>query len=91
MASPGNQHAGRRGARLKRHPPKYWLDIAAQKASRNIRNRLHPHPSDEMLTVGEVGALSDFDNITVRIANVAANLAVLGDRFRDEFGSSTLP
>ena len=43
------------------------------------------------LTVGEIGALSDLDNITVRIADVAANLAILGDRFRDEFGSSALP
>ena len=42
-------------------------------------------------TVLEVGALSDLDNISVRIADVAAYLAVLGDRWRDEFGSSTLP
>src|ERR1700720_4381230 len=43
------------------------------------------------LTVRELGALSDFDDITVRIADVAAYLAVLGDRLRDEFGSSTFP
>src|ERR1700688_3319109 len=43
------------------------------------------------LTVLELGALSDLDNITVRIADVAANLAVLGNRFRDELGSSTFP
>src|SRR5438552_5053643 len=43
------------------------------------------------LTVGEVGALSDLDNVTVRIADVAARLAVLGDRLRDELGSSTSP
>src|SRR5260221_398338 len=36
------------------------------------------------LTVRDVGALSDFDNVTVRIADVAAYLAVLGDRLRDE-------
>jgi len=30
-------------------------------------------------TVREVGALSDLDNISVRIADVAARLAVLGD------------
>ena len=41
--------------------------------------------------VREVGALSDLDNITVRIADVAAYLAVLGDRLRDELGSSTFP
>jgi len=43
------------------------------------------------LTVGEVGALSDLDDIAVRIADVAAYLAVLGDRFCDELGSSTFP
>src|SRR5271156_4913288 len=41
------------------------------------------------LTVLEGGALSDLDNITVRIAYVAARLAVLGDRLGDEVGSST--
>ena len=29
-------------------------------------------------------ALYDFDNVTVRIADVAANLAVFGDRLRDD-------
>src|ERR1700720_1252902 len=43
------------------------------------------------LTVRELGALSDFDDITVRIADVAANLAVLGYWLRDELGSSTFP
>ena len=43
------------------------------------------------LTVCEVCALSDLDNISVRIAHVAANLAVLGNRLRDELGPSTLP
>jgi hypothetical protein len=39
------------------------------------------HPP-RALTVREVGALSDLDNITVRIADVAARLAVLRDRFQ---------
>src|SRR6202030_3419173 len=39
----------------------------------------------------EVGALSDFDDIAVRIADVAADLAVLGYWLRDELGSSTFP
>src|SRR5271154_3366543 len=43
------------------------------------------------LTVRKLGALSDLDNITVRIADVAARLAVLGDRLGDELGSSTFP
>jgi hypothetical protein len=33
----------------------------------------------------------DFDNITVRIADVAVYLAVLEDRRRDELGSSAFP
>jgi len=41
--------------------------------------------------VFEVGALSDLDNISVRIADVAACLAVLGDRCRDELRSSAFP
>ena len=40
-----------------------------------FRSESHPGLS---LTVLEVGALSDLDNITVRIADVAANLAILG-------------
>jgi hypothetical protein len=43
------------------------------------------------LTVREVGALSDFDDIAIGIADVAAYLAVLGYRLRDELGSSTFP
>src|SRR5580704_12242971 len=40
----------------------------------------------QALTVREVGALSDFDDVTVRIADVAAYLAVLGNRLGDELG-----
>src|SRR5271169_558183 len=36
----------------------------------------------QALTVREIGALSNLDNVTVRIADVAADLAVLGDRLR---------
>src|SRR5690349_4255338 len=44
------------------------------------------------LTVSEFRlALSDLDNVTVRIADVAARLAVLVLRLRDELGTSTLP
>src|SRR5580704_6393782 len=43
------------------------------------------------LTVSQIGALSDLDNIAVRIAHVAANLAVFGDRFGKEFGSPAFP
>jgi hypothetical protein len=52
------------------------------------------HPasySGRALTVDLVGALSDFDDIAVRIADVAAYLAVLGDRRRDELRSSAFP
>ena len=47
--------------------------------------------SGRALTVREVGALSDLDNVTVRVADVAAYLAVLGNRLRDELGPSTFP
>src|SRR5271156_1819412 len=43
------------------------------------------------LTVFEGGALSDLDNVTVRIADVTANLAVLGYWLGDEVGSATFP
>ena len=46
---------------------------------------------DRESTVGKGSALSDLDNISVRIADVAAYLAVLRDRLRDELGSSTFP
>src|SRR5579864_3781934 len=48
-------------------------------------------PPARLLTVGEGRALSDLDDVAVRIADVAADLAVLGDRLRDELGSATLP
>ena len=39
--------------------------------------------------VREVGALSNLNNISVGIADVAARLAVFGDWLRDELRSST--
>src|ERR1700688_1173487 len=58
----------------------------------NIRNRFksESHPG-RALTVLELGALSDLDNVTVRVADVAANLAVLGNRRREELGSPAFP
>ncbi len=53
-----------------------------------LKSASHP---DRALTVDLVSALSDLDNIAVRIADVAANLAVLGYWFRDELRSSTFP
>src|ERR1700683_3164668 len=43
------------------------------------------------LTVCKVCALSDLDKISVRIADIAAYLAVLGYRLGNELGSSTFP
>ena len=73
----------------------------ATKSPDAINSHECPNPGDyafkstfrprRALTVGEIGALSDFDNVTVRIADVAAYLAVLGDRLRDELGSSAFP
>src|SRR5580692_2779445 len=42
-------------------------------------------------SVLELGALSDLDNVTVRIPDVAACLAVLRDRLGDELRSSAFP
>ena len=50
-----------------------------------------PVAAGRALTLGDVGALSDLDDIAVRIADVAANLAVLGDRRRDELRTSAFP
>jgi hypothetical protein len=52
---------------------------------------MHASHPRRALTVREGGALSDLDNIAVGIADVAADLAVLGYWFRDELGSSTFP
>ena len=54
-------------------------------------SRPGPAVNRTTLTVRQVGALSDLDNVTVRVADVAARLAVLGDRRRDELGPSTFP
>src|ERR1700678_2498308 len=50
-----------------------------------------PSPPARVLTVGERSALPDLDDVAVGIANVAANLAVLGYWLCDELGSSTFP
>ena len=70
----------------------YWFDIGTTNATKHTSVGVKPasHPG-RALTVREVGALSDFDDIAVGIAHVAANLAVLGYRFCDELGASTLP
>src|SRR4051812_31186067 len=52
--------------------------------------RAASHPG-RASTVGEIGALPDFDNVTVGIANVAAYLSVLGERLRDELGPPIFP
>src|ERR1700689_802341 len=62
--------------------------LRATKLSSAIKSVSRP---GRALTVSKVGALSDFDDIAVRIADVAAYLAVLGYGRRDELGSSTFP
>jgi len=68
------------------------LDTAARKGlsehPQPFKSESHP---GQALTVCEIGALSDLDNVTVRVADVAANLAVLGNRLRDERGPSPFP
>ena len=70
----------------------YWFDIGTTNATKHTSVGVKPasHPG-RALTVLEGGALSDLDDITVRIADVAARLAVLWYRFRDELSASTLP
>ena len=53
--------------------------------------RTAPTSPTRALTVLEGRALSDFDNVAVGIADVAARLAVLGDRLRDELRTAALP
>src|SRR5579863_9784291 len=79
------------------HPSGTPLDIRASDCSRQrlagaprLAQSQHPNPP-QVLTVGEGSALSDLDNVAVRIADVAAYLAVLGYRLRDELRSSTFP
>ncbi len=69
------------------------VHMAASSVSSSVTESTVKKPAlpGRALTVREVCALSDLDNISVRIADVAARLAVLGDRFRDEFRSSTFP
>src|SRR5579872_3277651 len=43
------------------------------------------------LTVRDSGALADLDDVAIRIADVAANLAVLGDRRSEELSSPAFP
>src|ERR1700733_3949228 len=59
--------------------------VGAKRSSAAFKSASRP---GRALTVGKVGALSDFDDIAVRIADVTAYLAVLGYRRRDELGSS---
>ena len=42
-------------------------------------------------SVLDAGALSYFDNVAVWVADVAARLAVLGDRWSEELGAAALP
>src|SRR5271169_1623759 len=57
----------------------------------------HPQPFQfasrprRTLTELQRGALSDLDDVTIRIADVTAYLAILGDRLRDELGSPAFP
>src|SRR5487761_162618 len=53
-----------------------------------FRSASHPGLA---LTAREGCALSDLDHVTVSIADLAANLAVLFVRLRDELGSWTFP
>ena len=74
-------------------PTSHWKELSFRGWRNSYRKRLVKSASrpGRALTVLEGGTLSDLDNITVRIADVAANLAVLGHWLGDELGSSTFP
>src|SRR5579864_80153 len=58
--------------------------------SATMRRRVRIPPA-RLLTVGEGRALPDLDDVAVRIADVAAYLAVFRYWFCDELGSATFP
>jgi DNA invertase Pin-like site-specific DNA recombinase len=62
--------------------------LSAALAPHCVRVGTHP---DRALAVLDCGALSHLDNIAVRIADVASDLAILRYRRRDELRSSTFP
>src|ERR1700677_1072995 len=72
--------------------PKYLTDTAGREAPSGHPQRLKSasHPG-RASTVDLIGALPDLDDITVRIADVAAYLAVFRNRRRDELAPPTLP
>ena len=82
-----------RGAEFITPPiPKYYPDVVRCQPLYETRQALESasHPGRE-LAVGLIRALSHFDNVAVKIADVAANLAVFRNRLRDELSASTLP
>ena len=70
--------ANRSRAALYRSREQTWLFKSASRPGR-------------ALTIGEGSTLSDFDDVAVRIADVAAYLAVLGYWRGEELRSSTFP
>jgi hypothetical protein len=74
------------------------LQNLAEKAHLHSATRAHTLREYDSIPVDgsisalrDVGALSDLDDISVGIADVAANLAVLSDRLCDELRTSTFP
>src|SRR5580700_1416587 len=65
--------------------------LQPERPHENIRNRKSESHPGRALSVLELGALSDLDDIAVRVADVAADLAVLGNRRREELGSPAFP
>ena len=59
-----------------------------EKSPQLFKSESHPGWA---LTVLEIGTLSDLDNVAVRIADVAPDLAVFGYWWRNELGSPAFP
>lgn len=68
----------------------YSLVVLPKKERGKLRcdKRIHQGRAS---TVSEICALSHLDNITVRIADIAAYLSVLGNWLRDELRSPAFP
>src|SRR5580692_344216 len=87
LAAKRSSSKQRNGVRVRRTVAHQWKLPIWRRLVRDCEDPFPPRAS----TVFEPGALSDFDNVTVRIPDVAARLAVLGNRLGDELRSSAFP
>src|SRR5580692_9764741 len=87
LAAKRSSSKQRNGVRVRRTVAHQWKLPIWRRLVRDCEDAFPGRAS----TVLEPGALSDLDNVTVRIPDVAARLAVLGDRLGDELRSPAFP